>query len=398
MPRIVRILNRLNIGGPTYNAVYLSRYLDPTFETLLVAGTIDATEGDSSYIAHDLGLQPVLVPDMQRAIHPVRDRKAYLQIKEIIRDYKPDIVHTHAAKAGALGRLAASACKVPVVVHTFHGHVFHSYFSPLKTRVFIQIERFLARKSSAIVAISPQQKHDLGTVYRIAPPEKIHVVPNGFELSRFALDTANRRANFRSQYQLPSDTIVLGIVGRLVPVKHHGLFLEALARLKEITHVPFHAIIIGDGELRAQIENSATALGLIFDTPQDRKQNSSLTFASWVTQVEMVYPGLDVVVLTSKNEGTPVSLVEAQAAGLPVVATNVGGVSETMLHGKTGYVVPLDDVAALTTALARLIEDAGLRKQMGDSGRVFANQLFGYQRLCNDMQGLYEKLLAQVGR
>lgn len=395
MPRIVRILNRLNIGGPTYNAVYLSRYLQPEFETLLVAGTIDTTEGDSSYIARDLGIEPVYVPDMQREIRPAKDRKAYQHIKKIIQDFKPDIVHTHAAKAGALGRLAASACKVPVVVHTFHGHVFHSYFSPLKTRVFIEIERYLAKRSSAIVAISELQKYDLGTVYRIAKPERIQVVPNGFELGKFTEDVAGRRAAFRSKYQLSDDTLVLGIVGRLVPVKHHGLFLQAIARLKNITNRPFHALIIGDGELRSEVETQANTLGIAFDTPKSRSPAAHLTFTSWITQIDTAYPGLDVVVLTSKNEGTPVSLVEAQAAGVPVVSTNVGGVAETMVPNKTGFLVPLDNIEALAQALKELVENTDLRQKMGLAGQAFVQQKYGYQRLCADMAALYHNLLAK---
>jgi len=185
MPRILRIINRLNLGGPTYNAAYLSRYLADDYETMLVAGLKDDSEASSEHIVQDLGIEPVYIKNMYRSINPFKDSEAYSQIKKIIKEFKPDIVHTHAAKAGALGRMAAADSNVKAVVHTFHGHVFHSYFNPVKTKLFLQIERYLASKSHKIIAISEKQKEELGETYKVCKKEKIEVIPLGFNLDRF---------------------------------------------------------------------------------------------------------------------------------------------------------------------------------------------------------------------
>ncbi|MEO6169125.1 MAG: glycosyltransferase, partial [Chitinophagales bacterium] len=197
MPKILRIINRLNLGGPTFNAAYLSKFLAPEFETMLVAGMIDETEESSAFITKEMELKPVYIPQMFREINPLKDRNAYLQLKKLIREFKPDIVHTHAAKAGTLGRLAARACNVPVIVHTFHGHVFHSYFPAWKTNMFIRIERYLATKSTRIIAISNKQKEELANEYNICAPGKIEVIPLGFNLEKFSTGLPAKRKKFR---------------------------------------------------------------------------------------------------------------------------------------------------------------------------------------------------------
>lgn len=395
MPKILRVINRLNIGGPTYNAAYLTRYLAPEFDTVLVAGNIDHTEGDSSYVARDLGVNPVYVPDMHRSLHPVRDWRGYWQVRNLIRKHKPDIVHTHAAKAGALGRLAAYHERVPVIVHTFHGHVFHSYFSPAKTRFYLEIERRLGRISSGIVAISPLQKQELTEQFNIAAPEKFEVIPNGFDLDRFQHEYAQRRIDFRLQWNLADDVVAIGIVGRLVPVKNHRLFLEGLAALLQRTQTQVKAFIIGDGEDRPQIVAWATALGLSVSTPEQPDPHAVVVFTSWIKQVEYAYPGLDLVVLTSLNEGTPVSLVEAQAAALPVVSTRVGGVADVVADSHTGLLVPTGDVQALAHAMQELVDSQRLRVQYGEAGRQHAFSKYGFQRLVDDMARFYRRLLDQ---
>ena len=193
MPRVLRILNRLNLGGPTYNASYLTKYLEPEFETKLIVGSIDESEASSQHIVESLGIEPEYLPEMQREISPVKDRKAYKKLKQIIKEFKPDIVHTHAAKSGALGRLAASHLNVPVILHTFHGHVFHSYFNPIKTKAFIQIERHLASKSNKIIAISPLQKKELSEDFKICASEKIEIIRLGFDLNKFNTDQFQKR-------------------------------------------------------------------------------------------------------------------------------------------------------------------------------------------------------------
>jgi glycosyltransferase involved in cell wall biosynthesis len=399
MPRILRIINRLNLGGPTYNVAYLTRYLQPEYETMLVSGQIDETEASSGHILDQLNIQPRYVEHMYRELNPWKDRKGYQEIRKIVRDFKPDIVHTHAAKAGALGRLAASHEKVPVILHTFHGHVFHSYFSPLKTRLFIEIERYLARKSSAIVAISATQKRELADEFRIAPPDKIHVVHNGFDLNRFQINQEALRQQFRSEYHVVESEVALGIIGRLVPVKNHDLFLRALAGIQGQASVPVRAFIIGDGEDRAKVEALCRELQLpvLVGTEKPTSYNPGevrVTFTSWITDIERALAGLDFVVLTSLNEGTPVSLIEAEAAARAIVSTRVGGVADIVPEGKAGILVPSQDVAATSAAFIRLIQDPDERQRMGAYGRGFVSDRFTYQALCANMAKLYEELLA----
>jgi glycosyltransferase involved in cell wall biosynthesis len=218
-------------------------------------------------------------------------------------------VHTHAAKPGAIGRLAASAMNVPAIVHTFHGHVFHSYFNTLKTNLFINTERYLARRSHAIVAISRQQKKELAEDFKIAPPEKFHVIPLGFDLDRFCTDQEEKRAAFRSEFDLAEDEIAIGIIGRLVPVKNHYLFLKAIAHVLQSSNKKIKAFIIGDGETRADLENIAAQADIKFSTETDDLHPHPLVFTSWRRDVDVINAGLDIVALTSFNEGTPVSLI-----------------------------------------------------------------------------------------
>ncbi|MFI5135852.1 MAG: glycosyltransferase, partial [Chitinophagales bacterium] len=214
MPRVLRLINRLNLGGPTFNAAYLSRYLAPEYETLLVAGMIDDSEASSEFILNEMGLKPLYIPEMFREINFMNDSRAYFRLKKIIRDFKPDIVHTHAAKAGAIGRMAARACNVSAVVHTFHGHVFHSYFPKWKSNVFVNIERQLAKRSNRIIAISEKQKRELSDDFRICSAEKIEVIPLGFDLSKFRENKKEKRNKFRKMYDVEEDEIVISIVGR----------------------------------------------------------------------------------------------------------------------------------------------------------------------------------------
>src|ERR1035437_2948879 len=221
MPRILRIINRLNLGGPTYNAAYLTKYLAPEFETMLIAGMKEDSEESSEFIVKQMGIEPIYITEMKRSINPAQDYKAYKRIKSIIKEFKPDIVHTHAAKAGTIARLAAKACNVPVIVHTFHGHVFHSYFNSFKTSIFIAIEQYLARKSTKIIAISEHQKKELTKQYHICSESKIAVIPLGFDLERFQENMDLKRKEFRNKYFIDDDEVAIGIIGRLVPIKNH---------------------------------------------------------------------------------------------------------------------------------------------------------------------------------
>ena len=393
MPRILRIINRFNLGGPTYNVAYLTKYLSPEFETILIGGAKDDTEESSEFIVENLGIKPVIIPEMKREVNFIKDYIAYKKIKKIIQDFRPDIVHTHASKAGTLGRLAANSCRVPVVVHTFHGHVFHSYFGKFKTSVYKNIERYLAKKSNCIIAISEKQKNELAEIYQICNIEKIKVIPLGFDIQRFQDNKEEKRKTFRTNYNLDDEEIAIGIIGRLVPVKNHHLFLQALKNVKNVSNKKIRAFIVGDGEERNNIEKKAQELSIDFVDSTKTKQKATLTFTSWIKNVDEVCAGMDIIALTSFNEGTPVSLIEAQAANKPIVSTNVGGIENIVSPDITALLSTQNDIDAFSKNLLLLIQDPILRLKMGNNGWEQVKDKFHVNRLVNDTRNLYHKLL-----
>ena len=394
MPRVLRIINRLNLGGPTYNAANLTKYIDGEFETLLVSGMTDGTEESSEFILQRLDLHPVYIKEMYRELNPFRDYKAYFRLRQIIRDFKPDIVHTHAAKAGAIGRLAAHHEGVPVIVHTFHGHVFHSYFGSLKTRIFLEIERYLGRRTHAIVTLSEIQKNELSQQFKVAHHKKFEIIPLGFDLSRFTENKEEKRKAFRAKYNVADDEILISIVGRLVPVKNHAMFLKAIKIVSEKTTKRIRVFIIGDGEERQNVEKMATDLGLSFNN-SDLTQKNLLTFTSWIKDIDVSNAGSDIIALTSFNEGTPVSLIEAQASGRPIVSTRVGGIANIVIEGETALLCQSDDADTFAAHLLTLIENNDLRHEMSDRGTLHVMNGFSHLRLAKDMSELYRRLLHQ---
>jgi glycosyltransferase involved in cell wall biosynthesis len=390
MPKVLRIINRLNLGGPTYNAAYLSKFLPEEFETLLVAGMKDDTEASSEYIVESLNLKPRYIKDMHREINPIKDYPAYKELVQIIQEFKPDIVHTHAAKAGAIGRLAAYNCGVPIIIHTFHGHVFHSYFGKLKTRIFLEIERFLARRSTKIVAISNIQKAELCEQFKVAPCGKFEKVSLGFDLERFQVDNQSKRQVFRNKYELKDDDIAIGIIGRLVPIKNHKLLLEAFTKVKQKTNKSIKVIIIGDGELREELESLVLALQLRMSNTTAK--DADVVFASWIKAIETALPGLDLVALSSFNEGTPVSLIEAQAANIPIISTKVGGIQDIVLEGDTAVLVENNNLEEFTEKLLEIVLNDTKRLKMQTNGYTHVKDKFSYQTLCTNMGNLYHSL------
>ena len=388
--KILRIINRFNLGGITYNVSYLSRYLPSDFETLLIGGPEEAGEESSLYIPQSLGLNPLIIEELRRSIHPLADYFAYRKIKRIIRAFKPDIVHTHASKAGAIGRLAAVSCKVPVIVHTFHGHVFKGYFSPFKTAVIKQIERYLAKKSTHIVAISEIQKKELTEIHRICPPSKIAVIPLGFDLERFTQEQEEKRRLFRTRYQLLPHELAIGIIGRLAPIKNHLLFIDAIENVLRSSDKPIKALIIGDGEVRQNLIAYLEKKQLSWS--DGTEPGASFIFTSWIKEVDVALAGLDLVCLSSKNEGTPVSLIEAQAAGKFVVSTNVGGIQD-ILEPDCGFLSDANDEAAFKNNLLRAVTDFEQLSEQATRSGYKVLQKFSYQRLCNDMSNLYKGLI-----
>lgn len=408
MPRVLHINNRFNVGGPTHNVACLARYMMPEYETLLIGGPPEAHEKSSEHILAAMGVDAIIVPEMHRKVSPWKDRSAYRRVKQIIKEFKPDVVHTHAAKAGAVGRLAARELGVKAVVHTFHGHVFHSYFGPVRTSVFKNVERYLALHTHRIIAISEKQRSELVEEHRICRPDKVSVIPLGFDLSKFREDQDRKRALFRHVYGVADDEVAVAIVGRLVPVKNHGLFLEGLKDVRARTGKRVRAFIVGDGEERGHIQDKASALGLSqahapgfnghgFGHGVNGKpvvERADITFTSWVEEVDFVHAGADLVALTSFNEGTPVSLIEAQAAGRAVVSTQVGGIENVVHHGVTGLLSPNNNIKAFSDNLLRLVEEDELRNRFAAKGWDQVGERYHYSRLVRDTANLYSELIA----
>jgi glycosyltransferase involved in cell wall biosynthesis len=395
MPRVLRIINRFNLGGPTYNAAYLTKYLAPEFETLLIGGKNEETEKNSEYIIQDLGIEAITIDAMHRSLNPLNDIPVYQEIKRIIKVFKPDIVHTHAAKAGALGRKAALTMNVPVIIHTFHGHVFDSYFGSVKSAFFQWMERRLAKRTTKIIALSSAQKFDLVEKYRICPADKVEIIPLGFDLARFQLAPERKRKSFRKKYMIDDDEVVISIVGRIVPVKNHKLFVDSINDLLERTGKKIRAFIIGDGEDKEKMMVYAAHLNM--DTVDFTVENKRalITFTSWIKDIDEVMAGSDIIALTSLNEGTPVSLIEAQAAGKPVVSTLVGGIENTVIPGETALLSQSDEVVEFSRNLLLMVENEDMRKDFGAKGWPFVRERFHYTRLVTDMAALYRQLLSQ---
>lgn len=395
MTRILRIINRFNLGGPTYNAAYLTKYLAPKYETLLVGGAKDPTEANSDYIVTNLGIQSHIIPEMKRAIDAKNDWLAYQKIKKIIAEFKPDIVHTHASKAGALGRMAAKNQKVPVVVHTFHGHVFDAYFGSAQANFYKILERRLAKYSSKIIAISDIQRDDLVDKYKICSNDKIEIIKLGFDLSKFQENQEEKRKAFRSKYMVADDEIAVAITGRLVPIKNHAMFIEVVKRVLERTTKKVRFFIVGDGEERENIVKKIDDLNISYCDALKLVTPQPITLTSWIKDVDVVNAGVDIVVLTSLNEGTPVSLIEAQAANKPVVTTNVGGIANIVIPNETALLSETNDVEHFASQLLTLIENDQIRSSMQQNGWEFVSERFHYTRLTAEMDALYTSLLEE---
>ena len=389
MKKILRIINRFNLGGPTYNAAYLTKYLEPDYETLLIGGQHDESEKSSMHILDNLGLKPIIIPEMQRSLNPYKDQIAFKKIQNIIKEFKPDIVHTHAAKAGALGRRAAYKMGVNQIYHTFHGHVFHSYFGNFKTRIFKEIEKNLAKKSTKIIAISEIQKSELSKIHKICPENKIEVIPLGFDLERFNTDKDSKRREFRKKWNLKEKEIAIGIIGRLVPIKNHKFFIDAIQEVLKNSKVPIRAFIVGDGEEKQNIINYIKNKNLDFSLNYNP---ATFHLTSWIKEIDRVNSGMDIICLTSLNEGTPVSLIEAQASGKPIVSTKTGGIENIVLENKTALLSEKNDLHNFSKNLLSLVNDSNKRKLFSKFG-LEKSKDFHYNELVNNIKNLYEKKL-----
>ena len=384
--KVLRIINRFNLGGPTYNAAYLTKYLEDEYETLLVGGIHDDSEESSMHILNDLGLDPIVIPEMKRSINLKNDRIAFQKIQKLIQEFKPDIVHTHASKAGAIGRRAAYKEGVKQIYHTFHGHVFHSYFGSLKTNIYKSIERNLAKKSTKIIAISDIQKHELSDIHKICPKEKIEVIPLGFDLKKFYTNTEKKRKKFRTEWNLSDDEIAIGIIGRLAPIKNHKFFIDVIDRILKLTNKKLRFFIIGDGEEKENIITHIKSKNIDFS---NNEKKATVQLTSWIKEIDIANAGMDIICLCSKNEGTPVSLIEAQASSKPIVSTRTGGIENIVIENETALLSNLNDLDSFTNNLLKLIESEKLRTQLIINSKNKSDE-FNYNTLTNNIKKLYK--------
>jgi glycosyltransferase involved in cell wall biosynthesis len=380
--RVLRVIARLNVGGPAMQAALLTERLDPArYDSLLVTGREDAAEGNFLRL-HGRSLAALeVIPELGRELRLRNDGVALARLVKLMRERRPDIVHTHTAKAGTLGRVAARLARVPRVVHTYHGHVFDGYFSPARTRTFVAIERWLGRFTDRLVAVSEAVARDLGRL-RIGTPARTVVLPLGLDLEPF-LRAEALRGEFRAELGIGRDVPLVGIVARLVPIKRHEDVLHAVALL--VTAMPAcRVVVVGDGERRQPLEALARRLGL----------DGVVTFLGWRRDLDRIYADLDVAVLGSLNEGSPVSLIEAMAAARPVVATAVGGVPDLVDDEISGRLVRPGDPRALADAMRGVLVDRDLGRRMGLAGRKQVHPAFASARLLDDVNRLYGELLA----
>ena len=399
--KILRIIARLNVGGPARHVVWLTKALqDDEFQTTLIAGSVPPGEDDMGYFADENGVRPVYLREMSREISP-SDTRSLLKLYRLIKAEKPDIIHTHTAKAGTLGRIAGSMYRWLTwgtlvgrprrirMVHTFHGHVFHSYYSPAKTRAFLAIERTLARATDRIVVLSDQQLDEINKKFRVGNLERFAVVPLGIAIEQFDSDPSVRQ-KLRAEFGVQESDVVVGFVGRLTEIKNISLLLHAAARIRERKDVKF--AIVGDGHLRPDLEQKAASLDI----------GSNTIFLGNRSDISDIYSALDIVALTSLNEGTPLSLIEAMAAGKPVISTGVGGVRDLLGAVREEYGgfsicdrgirVESFEPADYQAGLTYLVENRRWRAEIAESGRKYIRSRYGKDRLIDDIKRLYREL------
>jgi glycosyltransferase involved in cell wall biosynthesis len=388
--RIARVITRLNVGGPAIQAIDLSRDLAARgFDTCLVHGALGPAEGDMTAMMPVAATETIHLETLRRPLAPLDDLRAWWRLYRLFRRWRPAIVHTHMAKAGALGRLAAIAYRRTTgedvrLVHTYHGHVFEGYFDSRQTKAILFVERWLGRRTDALVAVSPQIRRDILETYRLARDSRVRVIPLGFNLDRFAGITPPGRRRARQELGLADEAAVITTVGRLTAIKQHALFIEMAARLAE-TEPRARYLIVGNGELREGLERLAAARGL----------GERVRFLGWRSDLDRIYAATDVFVLTSRNEGTPVALIEAMAAGVASVSTDVGGVRDVVDDPAVGTLVPVGDPDALADAVGAYLHDPTLRAATGAAARDAVLQRFDLRRLVDDIAGLYRELLAR---
>lgn len=389
--KVFLIINRLALAGGSMDALSMAFYLKDKYQITVVYGEKEKDEKEAPLPLQDADIQFIKIKTLHRAILPFKDLQSYWQILSLIRKHQPHIVHTHGFKSGLLGRIAAYIAKVPVIIHTYHGHLFHSYYNKFISTVIAGVERKLATISTRIIAISPHQAYELATVYRIAPISKINTVFIGIDEKKYVLQSADNNA-FRQQYNIPEHAVIVAIISRLVTIKNLSFFIQIIKQLQQQKAVYF--FIIGDGNCKTSMQQEMQQQGIKwYGGITAPTMPVRVIFTSWITNISKALQSIDIVVLTSLNEGTPVSLIEAQLFQKPVVATNVGGVRDTMIDGETGFLVNSCNVNDFVEKLQLLIHDKTLRERMGSKGKAFVLNRFSKEKEVAAIDGLYQQCL-----
>ncbi len=389
MIKVLHIVNRFNLGGHIYKSLYLAKFLPEDYQTLVVGGIHTEEEESAEFIFKKEGVDFILIPEMSRNISFKDDIKAFFKLLKVIREFKPDIVHTHASKAGLLGRLAAFLCRTPIIVHTFHGHVFHSYFSKWKTKVFISIEKVMSALSTAIIAVSEKQNKELSQEFKVAPARKTFTIPMGIKLDVFYNLNDEDRVQARKRFNIFEGDFVISITGRLVPIKNHKLFIDVIAKLKSKGFDNVKALVVGDGNLKNELIAQCQSLGL--NTNADEK-DYDVYFTSWIKDVEAVYAASDLVALTSHNEGTPVTIIEAQVCQKPIVTTDAGGTRDILVSSAYNKIAE-SNAEDFANAIIEIMQRYRNPDFIDTKAKEEIYRAFSYQAMVQNMDVFYKKLL-----
>jgi glycosyltransferase involved in cell wall biosynthesis len=396
-PRVLIILNRFVVGGQSIDTVPLANELKDEYEVLIAYGEKENDEEEFDALKekyNDIAFKKI--SSLKRSVNPLNDLCSIFALCKLIKKFDPVIVHTHGSKPGVNGRIAAWLAKVPCIIHTFHGHLFHSYYNKFISSLIIRLEKFLSRISSKIIVLSEEQHEEIIERYKIAKSDKIKLIPLGVDEMFYNTNTELLRSAFRNKYFLSDDCIAIGIIGRIVPVKNHKFFVEVVSKLLQSSvKSKIKFFIVGDGYSKNEIKKILTNYNIEWS---DNKNliASKVIFTSWITPVTQVLQGLDIVVLTSLNEGTPLSIIEAQVCAKPVVATNVGGVKDTFINNESGFLITDHDLSEFVNKLKLLAENNEIRKKMGCAGQAFAKKNFSKQAEVNAFKDLYSDCVSSV--
>ncbi len=386
--RVLLIVNRLNTGGITSHIALLAKYISNDFEIRVISGEIGNEEGKSEELLD--GLKYTVIPNMGRSVSISKDIKALFYVRKYIKKFNPDIIHTHGSKAGVFGRLAAVLLKKNIrVFHTYHGNVFGGYFSKIASKFIVFFERFLGRFTDGILTLSSSQRSEIIHKYKIVKEDKVHIIPLGLHLEKFQTNRYEKRVQFRQEFNLKNSSVVISIIGRLVPIKNHKFFLDIIAKCKNEAK-DLKGFIVGDGELRDELKRHCVRKGLKYNIKGEIKGDEDIIFTSWRNDIDNIVLGSEIVALTSLNEGTPVSIIEAMAAGKSVISTDVGGVRDIIDNGKTGY-ISTQDINEYSEMLLNLIRDKEMRERMETNGEKKVTSLFSHTRLLKDIEKLYHQ-------